>query len=472
MPEVCAECRRVLIVEDEDTLRIPLADYLSGRGAQVTAVARGDLGINALQRDEFDLVFTDIRMPGADGFEVLRRALEISPNILVVIMTAYADVGSAVRAMRMGAHDYLSKPFSFEHVATVLLRSCRQNRLVAERDELRREVDGVFELSKIVSCSLRMQQVLDTVRRVASTDTSIVLHGETGTGKELIAEALHRLSRRSGKRLVKLNCAAVPETLIESEMFGHERGAFTGAVARKRGRFEVADGGTLFLDEIGDLSAAGQAKLLRVLQDRTFERVGGVDTLQVDVRFIAASHRDLRELAKTGGFREDLYYRIGVITIHVPALRERLADIEPLAHLMVEKASRRLARSTPEISPQVLECLRAYPYPGNVRELANLTERAVTLCDGDVLEPRHFPPEVASARPTRGEGDEQGRQATFVPLSEATASFEEQYVAAAMRRTGGRKGEAARLLGVSRKTLWTRLKDASEPEPGPDPDED
>ena len=469
MVDVCAECRRVLIVEDEDTLRIPLADYLTERGARVTAVARGDLGIEALLRDEFDLVFTDIRLPGADGFEVMRRALEISPGVQVVVMTAYADVGSAVRAMRIGAHDYLAKPFSFEHVATVLLRSCRQNRLVRERDELRREVGGVFELSKIVACSLPMQQVLDTVRRVAATDTSVVIHGETGSGKELVAEALHQLSRRSTQRLVKLNCAAVPESLIESEMFGHERGAFTGAVARKRGRFEIADGGTLFLDEIGDLSAAGQAKLLRVLQDQTFERVGGVDTITVDLRVIAASHRDLRELAKSGGFREDLFYRIGVITIHVPPLRERHADVEPLTRLMVDKASRRLARPTLEISPEAMACLKSYPFPGNVRELANLTERAVTLCDGDRLEPRHFPPEVAAPLGRPGQqGFDGDASASFLRLSDATARFEEEYVAAAMRRTGGRKGEAARLLGVSRKTLWTRLKDTSEPEPDDD----
>ncbi len=455
MDEICADCRHVLVVEDEETLRLPLVDFLESRGARVTAVDNGNAGIEALLRADFDLVFTDIRLPGADGFQILKRALEISAQTCVVVMTAYADVSSAVRAMRMGAHDYLAKPFSFDSVDTVLLRSCRQSQLVRERDELRREADGEFAISNIIACSIAMQQVLDTVKRVAHSDASVVLQGETGSGKELVAEALHRLSPRHDKRLVKLNCAAVPETLIESEMFGHERGAFTGAVARKRGRFEVADGGTLFLDEIADLSPAGQAKLLRVLQDRTFERVGGVDTLKVDVRFIAASHRDLRQLAQEGKFREDLYYRIGVITIRVPPLRERQADIEPLTRVMVGRASQQLRRTEPDISDEVIERLKVYPFPGNVRELANLTERAVTLCDGDRLEEWHFPPEV---RASNG-ADADDPAAAFLPLQEASARFEQEYVSAALRRTGGRKTEAAKLLGISRKTLWARMKD-------------
>ncbi len=456
MGEVCAECRNVLVVEDEESLRLPLVDYLADRGARVTAAARGDEAIDLLTRHTYDLVLTDIRLPGADGFKVLERARQLSPSTCVVVMTAFADVDSAVRAIRAGAYDYLPKPFSFRHIDTVLLRTCRQRKLLREWSDLRSDERRAFKVSDIVSCSTGMQQALDIVRRVAPTDTSVVLQGETGTGKELFAEALHRLSGRADKRLVKLNCAAVPDTLIESELFGHERGAFTGATARKLGRFEVADGGTLFLDEIADLSAAGQAKLLRVLQDRTFERVGGVDTLTVDVRFIAATHRDLREEVAEGRFREDLYYRIGVITMRIPPLRERTADIPALIKRLLRGVARRQHRSVPHVAEEVVASLTAYPFPGNVRELRNLVERAATLCEGDELLPRHFPAEVMGYEPGRAAVDP---DLPFPPLADATARFEAAHIAAALRRTGGRKGEAARLLGMSRKTLWHRLRE-------------
>ena len=459
MAEVCAECRNVLVVEDEESLRLPLVDYLSDRGAKVTAAERGDDAVELLARNTYDLILTDIRLPGADGFTVLERARQLMPEACVIVMTAFADVESALRAIRMGAYDYLPKPFSFRHIDSVLQRTCQQRKLLREWADLRKEERGGFKISDIVSCSTGVQQALDVVRRVAPTDTSVVLHGETGTGKELFAEAIHRLSRRGDKRLVKLNCAAVPDTLIESEMFGHERGAFTGASARKLGRFEIADGGTLFLDEIADLSPAGQAKLLRVLQDRTFERVGGVDTLSVDVRFIAATHRDLREEVEQGRFREDLYYRISVITVRIPPLRERTADISSLTKRLLDGVCHRLHRAPPKIAAEVETSLCAYPFPGNVRELRNLVERAATLCEGDEILPHHFPAEVMGYEPTRAA---QNPDITFPPLAEATARFEAAHIASALRRTGGRKGEAAKLLGMSRKTLWHRLRDDDE----------
>ena len=463
MRDVCAECRRVLVVEDEGTLRVPLHDYLESKGARVTSVVTGTEGVALALRQDFDLVFTDIRLPGVDGFEVLRRVLETSPGATVVMMTAYADVASAIKAVRLGAYDYLPKPFSFDQIDAILLRHCRERKIQRERDELKAEVEGAFDPAKIVACSRAMQSALDTVRRVAPSDTSVVLLGETGTGKELLAEALHYLSPRRSARLVKLNCSAVPETLIESEMFGHERGAFTGAVARKRGRFEMADGGTLFLDEIGDFSPAGQVKLLRAIQEGTFERVGGTETIRVDVRLIAATHRDLKDLVHRGVFREDLFYRLAVMTVEVPPLRERGADLEPLVRQLLERAARRVRRPVPEIDAGLLDALRRYPFPGNVRELQNLLERAVTLCDSGVLDVRHFPPEVGAATrvPPADAPD-----APILPLAEASARFEAEYIAAALRRTGARRTEAAALLGISRKTLWQRLKEPEGSEGG------
>ena len=467
MNRICAACCSVLIVEDEPTLRLPLHDFLESKGARVVSVGNGTDGIAELVRQEFDLVFTDIRMPGADGFQVLARALERAPNTSVVVMTGFADVDSVVRALRGGAYDYLAKPFTFAHVEALLARHCRQRKVVDERDELRREVDGSHtDVAEIVACSKEMQTVLDTVQRVAASDTNVVLLGETGTGKELVAEALHRLSRRRSHRLIKFNCAAMPDSLIESELFGHERGAFTGAVARKRGRFEMADGGTLFLDEIGDLSATGQAKVLRAIQERTFERVGGTETIHVDTRFVAASHRDLRAMVRDGTFREDLYYRLSVITIDVPALRDRPADIPLLVEKLLVRAARQLRVPLPRIAPRVLEHLNRYRFPGNVRELANLIERAATLCDDGVIDMQHFPAEVVAAR--SGTGPDSSRDATFLPLGEATARFEEAYIATALRHTGNRRAEAAQLLGISRKTLWSRLHGSTEEPSGGD----
>lgn len=463
MVEACAGCRSVLVVEDEATLRIPLCDYLETKGAKVTAAANGSEGIEALQRRDFDLVFTDVRMPGADGFAVMARAHEAASRPAVVVMTAYADVDGAVRALREGAFDFMVKPFSFAQVDGVLLRHCRLHKLERERDELRQELDDKAPVQHIASCSKPMQDLLDTLQRVAATDASVVLLGETGTGKELLADALHRQSRRHRGRLVKLNCAAIPEGLFESELFGHERGAFTGALARKRGKFEMADKGTLFLDEIGDLSLAGQAKLLRAIQERQFERVGGTESIAVDVRFVAASHRNLRELVQQGRFREDLFYRLSVVTLEVPPLRARRLDIEPLVQQMLQRAARFGLGKSLSVSAEAMELLKRYRYPGNVRELANVVERAATLCEGHVIAVRHLPPEVVCDPLTlalSGAPDSE-----FLPLAAATARFETDYIQAALRRTGERRGDAAKLLGISRKTLWSRLaEDAAEEE--------
>lgn len=464
---LCAGCCAILVVEDEDTLRLPLHDFLVGTGARVVSVDDGAQAIAELQRRDYDLVFTDLRLPGADGYAVMTRAHEAASKPAVVMMTAYADVESAVRALREGAYDYLAKPFLFAQVEAILRRHCQQRQVVRERDELRQELDRQRDPTEIVACSRTMQAVLDTVRKVAPTDASVILLGETGTGKELVVEALHRLSPRRAGRLVKLNCAAVPESLFESELFGHERGAFTGAVARKRGRFEMADKGTLFLDEIADLSPSGQVKLLRAVQERQFERVGGLESIRVDARFVAASHKDLRELVRLGQFREDLYYRLAVITIEMPPLRDRLADLPLLVEQLLQRAARHTRRPVPAVAPEVLDRLRHYHFAGNVRELANLVERAATLCDGMVIEPRHFPAEVMAgvyaSESTTQPGD------AFLPLQEATARFEKAHIDEALARTGGRRAEAARLLGIARKTLWARLQGGAADDDTEDP---
>lgn len=466
MVEACAGCRQVLVVEDEATLRIPLCDYLESKGAKVTAASTGSEGIEALLKRDFDLVVTDVRMPGADGFEVMARAHRAEAKPAVVVMTAYADVDTAVRALREGAFDFIVKPFAFAQIDAVLLRHCRQHKLERERDELRQELDDKAPVQQIVSCSRPMQDLLETLHRVAATDSSVVLLGETGTGKELLADSLHRQSRRHRGRLVKLNCAAIPEGLFESELFGHERGSFTGALARKRGKFEMADKGTLFLDEIGDLSLAGQAKLLRAIQERQFERVGGTESITVDVRFVAASHRNLRELVQQGRFREDLFYRLSVVTLEVPPLRARQLDIEPLVLQMLQRASRNGLGRTVTVSTEAMELLKRYRYPGNVRELANVVERAATLCDNGAVELHHLPPEVAGGPLALALSS--APDSEFLPLAAATARFETDYIQAALRRTSDRRGDAAKLLGISRKTLWSRLAEgAAEEEPEP-----
>ncbi|MBM4345809.1 MAG: sigma-54-dependent Fis family transcriptional regulator [Deltaproteobacteria bacterium] len=450
----CAGCCAILLVEDESTLRLPMQDFLGGKGARVVAVADGDEAKRELARREFDMVFTDIRLPGADGFEVLTRAQLQPSKPDVVMMTAYADVEAAVRALREGAYDFLVKPFRFAQLETILRRHCRERQVVRERDELKAELEGRFDPTHIVACSRAMQAVVELVRRVAPTQASVVFSGETGTGKEVLAELLHRLSPRSEGRLVKVNCAAIPDTLLESELFGHERGAFTGAVARRRGRFEMAHGGTLFLDEIGDLSLAAQAKVLRAIQERQFERVGGEIPISVDVRFVAASHRDLAKMVKEGTFREDLYYRLAVHTVEVPPLRERALDLGPLIGQLVQRTAVRDRRKPPAVPEDLVRRLSGYPFPGNIRELSNLIERACSLCDGEILQARHFPSGVLSS----AEGLPLAvANAPLAPLAEASARFEEHYIAQVLARTGGRRAEAAQLLGISRKTLWARL---------------
>ncbi|GMV43976.1 MAG: sigma-54-dependent Fis family transcriptional regulator [Myxococcales bacterium] len=449
---LCARCKRILVAEDEKTLRVPLAGFLRGGGAEVLAVEDGEQALAALRQRRYDLVITDVRMPGADGLEVLRTARQLHPDCHVILITAFASVDTAVAALRLGATDYLVKPFRFAELEEKLAPLC------ARADPSPEDPHG-FRLADVVCCSRGMQDVLSSVRRIAPGDANVLITGETGAGKEVVAEAIHHFSRRAEGPFVRVNCAAIPDSLFESELFGHEKGAFTGAVARRAGRLEAAHGGTILLDEVASLSLEGQAKLLRAIQTRQFERVGSSKPITVDVRVIAAAQDDLPDRIERGTFRKDLYYRLGVFTVRVPPLRERVDDVGPLAAHFVTHIARRQGRAAPRVGPAAKAILESHPFPGNVRELQNVMERAVTLCGGDEILPAHIcldgvPGGSSEALP--------GLDGDPAPLGDATARFERAYIERALEDAQGNRSKAADALGISRKTLWEKLRKQSE----------
>src|SRR5579859_3689305 len=368
---------RILIVDDEVNARTALAELLREEGYSVETAADGFKALPKLEELEPDLVLTDLKMPGLDGLELMKKVRERDPECVVVLMTAFGAVETAVKAMREGASDYITKPVNMEELVLVLARELERKRLRAEAGALRERLSAKHRISNIIGASPVMQKVFDTVTQVAPSRASILITGESGTGKELIAAAIHEQSPRAKRPFVKLHCAALAETLLESELFGHERGAFTGAVGRREGRFEQADGGTLFLDEIGDISPAIQIKLLRFLQEHEFERVGGNQTVKVDVRVVAATNRNLMERVKQGQFREDLYYRLNVVALEMPSLRERTSDIPLLASFFLDRYARENGKTISGFTDGALERLSKYHWPGNVRELENAVERAV-----------------------------------------------------------------------------------------------
>ena len=458
----------LLLAEDEPNLRRVLAARLRRDGFEVMAVESGTEALQALQRHHFDAVLTDLRMPGADGMEVLRGALERDRSLPVVILTAHGTVDLAVEALKRGAFDFLTKPFDREELRAVLQKATATRRLSAR--EPGPQAPGRFGL---VGESRPMQRVFEAVERVADTPATVLVTGESGTGKELVARALHEHSGRRDRPFVRVHCAAIPPGLLESELFGHEKGAFTGAVSARPGRFELADGGTLFLDEIGEVPLEMQAKLLRVLQEQEFERVGGVHTLRVDVRLVAATHRDLQQEVQQGRFREDLYYRLNVVRLHLPPLRERLEDIPLLVEHLTAKHARRLGRPAPTWTAEAMDRLRAYRWPCNVRELENVVERALLFCEGERVAEAHLPEEL------RGEGGGDAESPSSAPLPslselldgepegrglkevvrEAKARLEREIIAQALERTGGNVTHAARLLKLSRKGLQLKMRE-------------
>jgi two-component system NtrC family response regulator len=442
---------RIVVVDDESAQRELIGGFLRKQGHEVFLAASGPEALAHVRDRQVDLVLSDCRMPGMSGPELLLGIKAVNPEIPLILMTAYGTVETAVEAMKNGAADYLTKPLDLEELLIRLARVTEQTRLRSEVRELQQRLVERHRLEGIIGESGRMQEVLALVKRVAPSNATVLIRGESGTGKELIARAIHHNSRRASGPLVSLNCAALPEQLLESELFGHERGAFTGAVAQRKGRFESADGGSIFLDEIGDLSPTLQVKLLRVLQEREFERVGGTRTIAVDVRVLAATHRDLEQAMRDESFREDLYYRLNVVAIQIPPLRERREDIPLLLDHFLRKFAGKNRRDVSGVTAAARDALLKYDYPGNVRELENLVERAVLLCRGQVIDLEDLP---ATARP--------GQRSAGEPLPKdlpgVLADIERQAIESALERSGGIQTQAAEALGISERVLRYKMK--------------
>ncbi len=458
----------ILIVEDEPKMQRLLDLTLREEGYETLAAGDAESGLKILRREKVDLIITDLRLPGMNGLEFLQAAKHANGTLPVVVMTAYGTVETAVEAMKAGASDYVLKPFSLEEIKLIVRKELDVHRLREENRDLREALGQRYEFKNIVARSPRMQEVLAMVERIAPTNSTVLLGGESGAGKDLIARAIHQHSRRASGPFVKINCAAIPENLLESELFGYEKGAFTGAVTSKPGKFELADKGSIFLDEIGDVPPAIQVKLLRVLQEREFERLGGTRTLKVDIRLVAATNRDLRAALEQGTFRQDLYYRLNVVPIDIPPLREHKEDIPYLVDHFLSRFARESGKPAQRITPAAMKMLMDFHWPGNVRELENIIERAVALSSGTTLDvddihldgllaraPREPGANGLSASGgTAGSGSASG---SFPPPGMTLEQFEDEIIREALRRAAGNKSQAARILGLSRNALRYRL---------------
>jgi len=453
----------ILIVEDEAKMRRLLELNLGEEGFTTHAAADAETGLKLLSQEKIDLVVTDFKLPGMNGLEFLQAIKRVDAALPVVIMTAYGSVESAVEAMKVGASDYVLKPFSLAEMVLVIRKELDACKLRDENRALREALGQRYEYANVVAKGEKMQAVLALVERVAPTNSTVLLGGESGVGKDLIARAIHEHSHRASGPFIKINSTAIPENLLESELFGYEKGAFSGATTSKPGKFELADKGTLFLDEIGDVPPAIQVKLLRVLQERQFERLGGTKTLKVDVRLIAATNRDLRAALEEGTFREDLYYRLNVVAIDIPPLREHKEDIPALANFFLERFARGSGKPVRGITPAAMRLLMDFHWPGNVRELENILERGVTLSSGPMLEASdiHLDTRTPNHRPG---------SAPVIPEGMTLDKWEQEIIREALRRANGNKSQAARALGLSRNALRYRLSqmgvnDTAEKEP-------
>lgn len=439
---------KLLVVDDEKNIRQGLAAALKLDGHDVELAADGDEGWKRFQKGDIDLVITDLRMPGIGGEELLKRIGSESPGVPVIVLTGHGTVETAVEAMRNGAYDFLTKPVNLDRLSLLVKRALQNRELVLQHRRLEEELDRKKQFDAIIGTSAAMRKVFDTIRQVAPTKASVLITGESGVGKELVADAIHELSPRKGKPLVKVHCAALAATLLESELFGHEKGAFTGAVGRKRGRFELAHEGTLFLDEIGEIDQNVQIKILRVLQEKKFERVGGEETLEVDVRIVAATNRDLKAEIEKGTFREDLYYRLNVVNLHVPPLRERKDDIPLLATAFLKEFARENGKPIEALDNRARAALYAYDWPGNVRELRNCLESAVVMAKGHLITVDDLPPTIRNS-------SEAGwiRVPMGIPLEEA----EKIIIRDTLSAQRGNKSRTAEVLQIGRKTLHRKL---------------
>jgi len=442
---------RILIVEDETSLREVLKILLEDEGYETISASDGQDGIRRIQEDIFDIVITDIKMPRADGFEVLKKVKEISPTSIVIMITAFGTTESTIEAMKLGAYDYIHKPFKIDEIRLIVNKAFEKKRLSEEISVLREKVQATYRIENIIGKSPKMQELFRLIPKVAQSSSTVMITGESGCGKELIAAALHNLSPRKNKNFVTINCATFPEGLLETELFGHVKGSFTGAVQNKEGLFEIADHGTILLDEIAEMPLSLQPKLLRVLENGIFRRVGGVADITVDVRVIAATNRNLADAIAGGSFREDLFYRLNVIPLHMPPLRERTEDIP----LLLDHFFRKFSGGTKHLSSDALRILMKFPWKGNVRELENMVERVVLLTEGDVILPDDLPEEFFMV-PRKGTGlpevDEDG-----VDLEKIMEEIEKDYLLKALTKSNGSKTDAAKLLNLSFRSFRHRL---------------
>jgi DNA-binding NtrC family response regulator len=450
---------RILIVDDDDLSRSNLAESLTSYGHEVTAVADGQEAMDAFAEDKYDLVVTDLRMPHVNGLELLKFLKEVSPEIVVIMITGYGTVDSAVNAMKLGAFDYITKPLKDDLVKLTVTRALSYARLKEENVLLRDSLREKYDFGKMIGYSDCIRKVFEIIEKVASTDSTVVIYGESGTGKELVARAIHFNSNRKNFPLVPVNCGAIPEDLLESELFGHEKGAFTGAIRNRVGRFELAQGGTIFLDEIGDMSPALQVKVLRVIQERQFERIGGVKTINADVRIITATNQNLEKAVQEKKFREDLFYRINVIPVHLPPLRERGADIPIMANHFLQKFNKLKNKNVATITPEAMDRFLAYPWPGNVRELENLIEMLVVMKEEGTIGIDDLPPKILNAQ----QGEEEPLVNIEMPeegvsFNDIVSQFERELLVKALKKSGGIKNRAAKYLNLNRTTLVEKLK--------------
>lgn len=460
--------KTILVVDDEQNVRQLICKVLEKEGFSVLTACNGSEGLEIFHKNSIDLIISDIKMPEMSGIEFLHKVKEEDPGVGFILITAFATTETAIDAIRSGAQDYITKPFDLKEIVTTV----RKILLAADSsDDLDYRLTGTGE-SKTTSSSPVMQQVYRLAKKVAVSDSTVLILGETGTGKEVISTAIHQWSRRCDKPMIKVNCGAIPDNLLESELFGYEKGAFTGASSSKPGRFEIADGGTVFLDEIGDISPQLQVKLLRVLQERTFERLGGVRPVSVNVRIIAATNKDLKEAVKAGEFREDLYYRLNVVPIQLPPLRERKEDIEDLVNVFLRSSAGISGCAVKSMSPEAMTCLKNYNWPGNIRELENIVERCVVITEDDIIDADSLPPEITSYTTDPGQESESldpGHAAgtssavsgaapeTADSLSSAIDDREREVIIKALKENGGNKTRTALALGISRRSLHRKI---------------
>ncbi|MFQ5897621.1 MAG: sigma-54-dependent transcriptional regulator [Candidatus Methylomirabilia bacterium] len=443
--------RLILIAEDDPRSRESLSRALTQTGYRTLTAADGAEALAILERRSVDVLLADLKMPGVDGMTLLERVRTDSPEIVVIILTAFATVDLAVEAMKKGAYDFLTKPINLDKLELLLRNALEARRLAQENRELRLRLRESSGFKDLLGRSVAMQRLRELIQQVAATDAAVLILGESGTGKELVAHAIHYGGRRADGPLVKVSCAALPEGLLESELFGHERGAFTGARERRKGRFELAHGGTLFLDEVGDLSLETQAKLLRVLEEQEFERVGGTETIRVDVRLLSATNRDLEGLVAEGVFREDLYYRLNVVPIPVPPLRERVEDVPILLARFLRTFAERWGKPVPEVTPEALALLCRHSWPGNVRELQHVAEFMLVFSKGDRISVGELPPAIR--------GEDRGSESSSSAPKATLRDLERQAVARTLVATGGNKRGAAEVLGIGLKTLYRKIQE-------------